>query len=67
MDSREHVEVLGGSSRMAEAMSDATLKLLFEGERMCSRALNRDYPEPIRLVTEHDRICGVVVFSGRYR
>ena len=49
-----------------EQNSEATMKqLLIEGERRYLRALNRDYPEPIRLMTQEDRLCGVVI--GLYR
>ena len=47
---------------------EAMLKRLFiEGDRKYLRALNPLYQEPVRLLKEDDRICGIVVFSGRYR
>ena len=59
---RKDVVVNSGSTE------ETTLKrLIFEGELAYLKTLNPNYPEPIRQVTKHDRIRGVVVFSGRYR
>lgn len=45
---------------------DVTLKrFVQEGTRGYLKAVNRDYPEPIRLVTEWDRFCGVVIDQRR--
>ena len=50
------------------ASAEAMLKrLIIEGDRRYLRALNPLYQEPVRMLTEEDRVCGVVVFSGRYR
>ena len=49
-----------------EQNGEATMKqLLIEGDRRYLKALNRDYPERIRLMTEEDSLCGVVI--GLYR
>ena len=41
---------------------EVTLKqLVFEGERRYLKALNPHYPEPVRIVTEEDLFCGVVI------
>lgn len=47
---------------------EVTLKrFVDEGSARYLKALNRDYPEPIRIVTENDRFCGVVVDQRRRR
>ena len=49
-----------------EQNGEATMKqILIEGDRTYLQALNRDYPERIRLMTPEDRFCGVVI--GLYR
>ena len=49
-----------------EQNGEATMKqILIEGDRTYLQALNRDYPERIRLMTLEDRLCGVVI--GLYR
>lgn len=48
------------------ATDDVTLKrFVQDGTRAYLKALNKDYPEPIRLVSEEDRFCGVVIQMKR--
>lgn len=48
-----------------ENEKEATFKkLLIEGERRFIKALNPDWPDPIKEITEEATICGVVIFKG---
>ncbi len=45
---------------------DVTLKrFVMEGTRAYLKAINKDYPDPIRIVSEFDRFCGVVIDMRR--
>lgn len=48
-----------------EGEKQATFKkLLIEGNKRFIKALNPDWPEPIKEITQEATICGVVIFKG---